>query len=113
MRLTRRGRPGLIGTAARTAVIAGTATAVSGAVSQAARKSAQEPSDAQQADISAPPPTALPDPTTPDAIPSSTSPHSASPNDVIAQLEKLAELKQAGVLSEEELESLKAKVLAG
>ena len=34
MRRTRRGRPSLIGTAARTAVIAGTATAVSGAVSE-------------------------------------------------------------------------------
>ena len=49
MRRGRIGRPSLIGTAARTAVIAGTATAVSGAVAGSMQKSAQQKAAAQQA----------------------------------------------------------------
>jgi len=76
--------------AARTAVVAGTATAVSGRVQrrQAARY-AQE--DAQQYEQEAPPPEAE--------------------EDASAQLQNLAELHTQGVLTDEEFAAAKAKIL--
>ena len=52
MRSTRR-RPSLIGTAARTAVIAGTATAVSGNVARNQQQAAQQQAWAKQAQVDA------------------------------------------------------------
>ncbi|HEU4355065.1 MAG TPA: SHOCT domain-containing protein [Actinomycetota bacterium] len=93
--------PGLIRGVARTAVVAGTATAVSNRVSrrQAARWSSQEQQAYAQEPQYAPPPAAAP------AAPST--------DDKIAQLKELAELKDAGVLTEAEFEAQKAKILAG
>lgn len=78
---------------ARTAVIAGTATAVSNRVSrrQANRWAAEEEQQYQQA----PPPAAEPAP------------------DPLEQLKQLGELKAQGVLTEAEFEAQKAKILAG
>ena len=78
---------------ARTAVIAGTATAVSNRVSrrQAERWAAQDEQYYEPA-----PPQAAP----------------AQP-DPIEQLKKLGELKASGVLTEAEFEAQKAKILAG
>jgi hypothetical protein len=93
--------PGLIRGVARTAVVAGTATAVSNRVSrrQASRWSQQE----QQAYAQEPQTYAQEPP--PPAAPST---------DVkIAQLKELAELKAAGVLTDAEFEAQKAKILAG
>jgi hypothetical protein len=102
---------GLIGGMARTAVVAGTATAVSNRVSrrQANRwaekdQSAQDAADAeayrQQQEYAqqAPPPPPQP------AAPAQT--------DVVGQLQKLGELKAAGILTEEEFAAQKAKILA-
>src|SRR5688572_27510564 len=108
---------GLIGGMARTAVVVGTATAVSNRVSRRQGKrwaekdqSAQDAADAeayrqQQADAQqqtyaqqAPPPPPQP------AAPAQT--------DVIGQLQKLGELKAAGILTEEEFAAQKAKILA-
>ena len=91
---------GLIGGMARTAVVAGTATAVSNRVSrrQAGRWAAQEPQYEQPAygqQQYAPPPPA------PEA------------DDMIAQLERLGELRDKGVLTDAEFESQKARLLAG
>lgn len=87
--------PGLMRGVARTAVIAGTATAVSNRVSrrQANRWSSQEEQqNAQQPAQAAPPPAAdAPDP--------------------IAQLKELAQLKDQGILTEEEFAAQKAKIL--
>jgi hypothetical protein len=82
---------------ARTAAIAGTATAVSNRVSrrQGNRWAQQEEQQyAQQQPQYAPPPApaAAPDP--------------------IAQLKELAELKNQGILTEEEFTAQKAKILA-
>ena len=84
--------PGLIRGVARTAVVAGTATAVSGRVSrrQQARWAEQEP---QQAQYEAPPQAA------------------GEGDDTVEQLKQLGELKESGVLSEEEFAAQKAKVL--
>ena len=82
---------GLLRMAARTAVVAGTATAVSGRVQrrQAARWGQQ---DAQQYAQQAPPP-------------------AAPEEDATAQLAKLAELHTQGVLTDEEFAASKAKIL--
>ena len=84
--------PGLLRGVARTAVIAGTATTVSNRVSrrQASRWAAQ---DSQQSYDQAPPAAAAP------------------PADPIQQLKELGELRDKGVLTEEEFAAQKAKLL--
>lgn len=91
---------GLIGGMARTAVVAGTATAVSNRVSrrQANRWAAQEePQYAEQ------------QPAYQEPAPA---PVSEKP-DPLEQLQKLGELKAAGVLTEEEFAAQKARILGG
>jgi type II secretory pathway pseudopilin PulG len=116
-----RSGPGLLGTMGRTAVIAGTATAVSRGVSGGMDAAAQQRAmqeqqralaEQQRLDASvqqaiaqqqaaAPPPTiAPPAPTVP------------SSGDRIAMLQQLAELKQQGILTEAEFEAEKARILA-
>ncbi len=122
------GRPGLVGTMARTAVVAGTASAVVGhsqnkqmakqqeaAEQQAAQQAAfesqaqladmQAQMNAMQAQQAAPAPAAAP------AAPPPAAP-AAGEDDMMAQLSKLADLKAAGVLSDEEFAAAKAKLLA-
>ncbi|MFL5726129.1 MAG: SHOCT domain-containing protein [Chloroflexota bacterium] len=115
----RRG-PGLVGTMARTAVIAGTATAVSGAVvdrrnrkndaqqqdvnesQQVADMQAQlDVMQAQQAQqsMAAAAPSAVPPPAAPAGV------------DIAGQLQQLASLKAQGILSDAEFEAAKAKLL--
>ena len=97
--MPRMGRPGLFGTMARTAVIAGTATEVAGAVSNHNQQRAMQQGVAQQY---APPPPEAPAPAA-----------ATSENDVISQLKDLAELKAQGVLTDDEFAAQKAKILAG
>ncbi len=80
-------RPGLLRTAARTAVIAGTATSVAGRVQRR-----QEQKFAR----SAPVPTA---------------PHASTDIDIVANLQHLADLKASGALTDKEYAAAKAKVL--
>ncbi len=89
--------PGLLRGMARTAVVAGTATAVSNRVSrrQASRWGAQEQEQQYAEPAPAPAPAA---PAAPAADP-------------IAQLKQLAELKDQGILTEEEFAAQKAKIL--
>ena len=90
--------PGLLRGVVRTAAVAGTATAVSNRVSRrqgqrwSQQEAAQEPAYQQQA----PPPPA---------------PVAAAPQDPVAQLEKLAELKDRGILTDAEFAAQKAKIL--
>ena len=94
MGLGRRG-PGLVGVAARTAVFAGTATAVSGRVSRRQqRKFAEQDQQAYDAQASQEQQQAMP----------------AEP-DYAAELEQLAQLKNQGIISEEEFEAKKKQVL--
>lgn len=88
-------------TAGRTALIAGTATAVAGKVAhgQAARAHANAPAPA------APPPAAY--------VPQPISAADENAGDhLIAQIERLAALKTAGVISEDEFAAAKRKLLA-
>jgi len=108
------GRPSLVGTAARTAVIAGTATAVVGSVSSSQQQAAQNKAIAQQAQLDAAVQQAVDQqqataPAQPPAAPAA--PAAGATEDKIAQLQKLAELKASGVLSEAEFEVMKANVL--
>ncbi|GAA1827815.1 SHOCT domain-containing protein [Agromyces salentinus] len=121
----RMGRPGLIGMAARTAVVAGTATAVSGGVQRrqqarydqqadaqayqqqqqqaqidaAAQQAAQQQAYAQQQYLQQTPPPPAP------AAP-------AAGVDIVAELQKLGALKEQGILSDEEFAAAKAKLLS-
>lgn len=103
--MARPARPSLVGTAARTAVVVGTASAVSGrmAAGQAAR--AQQP---------APGPSAVP--ATDVAPAEQVAPATPSPaglsDAVFEQLKQLAELRDAGVLTDDEFAQQKAKLLA-
>jgi hypothetical protein len=99
--------PGLLRGVARTAVVAGTATAVSNRVSrrQAGRWAAQEQQYApQQQQYYAEPP---PPPPPPAAAPA------ADMESKLAQLKDLAQLKEAGVLNDLEFEQQKARILNG
>src|SRR5690349_17049590 len=110
--IARVGRPSLVGTAARTAVVAGTATAVVGGVSKHQAAKAQQAADAeaqqQQAAMPAAAPQAAAEP--PAAAPPAAP---AAGDDTIAQLERLAALKQQGILTDAEFEAQKAKLLGG
>jgi hypothetical protein len=94
---------------ARTAVVAGTATAVSNRVSrrQAGRWAQQEqeqyPQQGYNQGYAAPPQQAPP----PQAPP----PASSSMDDTLAQLKELGELRDRGLLSEAEFEVQKRKIL--
>jgi hypothetical protein len=98
--------PGLLRGVARTAVVAGTASAVNGRVQRhQAEKFAQRDAgiaaqqDAayqQQAGAQAPPPA-----------------QAAPPTDVVTQLKGLAELRDQGVLTEDEFATQKSKILGG
>jgi hypothetical protein len=91
--------PRLLRTVARTAAIAGTATAVSGRVQRrqankwSQQEAAQAPSEAAPAPVAAAP--AAPAPS------------------MIDQLKELGELKEQGILTEDEFAAQKAKLLAG
>jgi hypothetical protein len=107
---------GLIGGMARTAVVAGTATAVSNRVS---RRQAGRWQDQQQQQYEheyyeqqqqQPPPQQYAAPPAP-AAPAA--PVADAGDDMIAQLEKLGELRDKGILTDEEFAAQKAKLLAG
>jgi hypothetical protein len=107
----RMGRPGLVGTMARTAVVAGTATAVAGGVHNRQMAKQQAAVDAQtndaemaamqaqlaelQAQQPPPPP-----------------PPAAGGGDLMAELQRLADMHASGILDDAEFAAAKAKLLA-
>ena len=107
MPIRRVGRPGLIGLAARTAVVAGTAQAVSGGMARNQQARAQQAAQQQEyADYQQPQSQAAA------AEAPSTPPPTAQPTDLIGELQKLAALQQAGVLTDAEFAAAKAKLLS-
>ncbi|HEY4269171.1 MAG TPA: SHOCT domain-containing protein [Galbitalea sp.] len=95
------GRPGLLGLAAGTAVVAGTATAVSGGMRRSQQRREQEDYEAQQyensqaAAVAAPPPAAA-----------------SGEAALVGQIRNLGDLHASGVLSDDEFAAAKAKLLA-
>ena len=92
--------PGLLRGMARTAVVAGTATAVSNRVSrrQASRWGAQEAEAYPEQQYAAPPPPAQP---------------AGGGQSRVDALKEVASLKDQGVLTEEEFAAEKARILSG
>jgi sRNA-binding protein len=100
--MRRMGRPGLIGTMARTAVVAGTANATVNAMNRRQQSKAQEQAEAaayreqqaaqQPAQYAAPP---------------------AGPgDDLVTKINELAQLHQQGILSDEEFSAAKMRLLS-
>jgi hypothetical protein len=94
--------PGLIRGVARTAVVAGTATAVSNRVSrrQAGRWAAQEQEATQQQAYQEPPPAPAP-------------PAGGGMDAKLEQLKELGALRDQGVLTDEEFAEQKRRILGG
>ena len=88
--------PGLLRGVARTAAIAGTATAVSNRVSRRQAQRWGYQTEPEPAPVAAPPP-----------------PPPAPAADPIEQLKDLAALRDQGILTDEEFAAHKAKILAG
>lgn len=114
--MRKRGGPGIMSTMARTAVIAGTATAVSGSMQakgaakqqaaaqqHAAQHAAQQEKADMQARLAALEGQAAP------AAPAAGGGH----DEMIARLQQLASLHEAGILNADEFAAAKAKLLAG
>ena len=105
--------PGLLRGVARTAVVAGTATAVSNRVSrrQANRWTQQSEAQAyeQQQQYYQQPPAAV-RPAAPQYVQPAPPPPAAP--DPIEQLKQLAELKNQGILTDAEFEAQKARILS-
>lgn len=91
-------------TMGRTAVIAGTATAVSGHVAHR-----QQASRAQQMAGAPAAPAATPGPAPETPAPKTPAPETV---DVVQRLKQFAELRDQGILTEEEFTAQKAKLLA-
>lgn len=109
--MIRRGRPGLLGTMARTAVITGTATAVSGSIQNRQRAAAQQQAAAQQAAAPvAPPPPAAPA-LPPEVAPLPPTSATAAGGDLMGDLARLGQMKSAGLIDETEFTAAKARLL--
>jgi hypothetical protein len=113
------GRPGLIGMAARTAVVAGTATAVSGSVSRhqqekyndQAQQQAYE-AQQQQAAMDAAAAQAVANAQAAQAAPAAPAAPAPAADDLMAKITQLAQLHAQGILSDEEFAAAKAKLLS-
>jgi len=105
----RMGRPGLLGMAARTAVVAGTATAVSGNVQRRQQTRAQDAQAQAQADADAQAQQAQQNEYA--AQQQQAAPTTAE-SGLLDQLNQLSQLHNAGVLSDTEFTAAKAKLLA-
>lgn len=88
----RMGRPGLLGTMARTAVVAGTATAVSDSVSRRSAQRAGEQAQAAQ-------------------YQAAQQQAAATPGDTMAKIRELADMRSQGLLTDEEFAAAKAQIL--
>lgn len=101
--ISRMGRPGLLGLAARTAVVAGTATAVSGGMAAHQRRKAQSEYEAAQYEAAQ---QQAAEPVT------SPAPMSATPPvDLVAELQELGDLHTRGLLTDAEFAAAKTRLL--
>lgn len=103
--------PSLLGTMARTAAISGTATATSRAVSNAMDQKAMQSQQNQAAAIQAQQEQMKAQLASLQSTQTVASTPATQP-DLLSQLTQLAQLKETGVLSEEEFQLAKAKLLA-
>ena len=114
-----RGGPGLLGTMARTAVVAGTAQAVAGRVGQAQQAAAhrEQQAAAAQDQLRQVQMQAQVDAQVADAVGARSVPPAQAPaarpsvDELHAQLTKLGELRQTGLLTDDEFAQQKARLL--
>ncbi|MEI5675709.1 MULTISPECIES: SHOCT domain-containing protein [unclassified Nocardioides] len=93
MLMRRFGRPGLLGTVARTAVIAGTATATRNALDRRQQRNAEQEAEAEAFEQQA------------------AAPAAAAPAGLGDQLTRLATLHESGALTDEEFAAAKLRLL--
>ncbi|MFD9679765.1 SHOCT domain-containing protein [Rhodococcus sp. NPDC059969] len=101
----RRGRPGLLGTVTRTAVVAGTAKATSNAMDRRSQRKADEQQQAYQQQYSqqqAPPAQVAPVQSVPPS----------GADDLVSKLQELGQLHQSGLLTDAEFAAAKAQLLS-
>ncbi|MFG1782598.1 SHOCT domain-containing protein [Rhodococcus oryzae] len=98
--IPRTGRPGLLGLAARTAVVTGTATAVSDGMATRRQRKAQAEYEQAQYELAQQ-----------QAARAMTACAPAPPVDLVAELQKLGDLKSHGLLSDAEFAAAKARLL--
>lgn len=101
MLFRRFGRPGLLGLAARTAVVAGTASAVGGALANRRERAAQERAEADAYEVQQAAPAAAP-----------VAEPAPAGDDLMAELERLGRLREQGLLNDEEFAAAKGRLLA-
>ena len=111
--MMRGGRPGLVGTMARTAVVAGTAPAVAGGVSRRQQGKADQQAEAQAYEQQQAYDQQQAMAQQAAAQQAAAAPAAAPATDVVTQLKELAALKDQGILTEDEFAAQKAKILAG
>ncbi|MGW6656667.1 SHOCT domain-containing protein [Rhodococcus sp. NPDC055024] len=97
----RRGRPGLLGTVARTAVVAGTAKATSNAMDRRSQRKADEQQQEYQQQ-QAPPAQVAPVQSVPPS----------GADDLVSKLQELGQLHQSGLLTDAEFAAAKAQLLS-
>ncbi|GAA2754257.1 SHOCT domain-containing protein [Amnibacterium kyonggiense] len=112
--MRRAGRPGLIGLTARTAVVAGTAATVTGAVGRGRARREQE--EQAQLDAAAQAEQARIDRAVAAAVPQRVAPQEpAAPtvdaSGLVAEIQRLGALRDQGLLSEDEFSAAKRKLL--
>ena len=107
MPFRRFGRPGLLGLAARTAVVAGTASAVGGAMRNHQERAAEEraEADAWDAEQTVPMRPAPPAPAAP--------PPASGSADLLTELERLGQMQQQGLLTADEFAAAKRRLISG
>lgn len=101
--ISRMGRPGLLGLAARTAVVAGTATAVTGGMAAHQRRKAQSEYEAAQYEAAQQQAAA--------AMGAPAPASATAPVDLVAELQKLGDLRTQGLLTDTEFEVAKGRLL--
>jgi putative oligomerization/nucleic acid binding protein len=111
--MRRRGGPGILSTMARTAVIAGTATAVSNKVNARAAGAAQQRQAHAQASAAQGELAQVKEQLTALQAQQAETTALGEGGAMLAQLQQLAEMRESGILTDEEFSAAKARLLAG
>lgn len=108
----RRGRPGLVGTMARTAVVAGTANATVGSMNSKQAGKAQAAADQQATQQAALEAQAQVAEMQAQLAATQAAPPPPAGDDLMTKLQQLADMRAAGILDDAEFAAAKAKLLA-